>query len=116
MMHMQMIKLIDPNCIVVAIAQVVADGEGYRGRIDLSLMPAKLQEQFAEYEEIVNGQMFSLLDEVEEQIRVLRLKIRFDTGYEVEAEDLQIYPSTNRISFKLVEEPSQSAVEEPVAV
>lgn len=115
-MHTQMVKLLDSSCTVVASAQVVEHGKEYRGKIDLSLMPARLQEKFAEYEEIVNGQMFSLLDEIEEQIRAMRLKIRFDAGNEVETDDLQIYPSTNRVSFKLVEEPSRSAIEEPVAV
>ena len=115
-MRTQLVKLIDPNCIVVATAQVIEHGQGFRGRIDLSLMPARLQQKFAEYEEIVNGQMFSLLDEIEEQISALQLKIRFDTGYEVESEDLQVYPSTNRISFRFVEEPSHIVVKEPVAV
>ena len=115
-MRTQMVKLIDSSCTVVATAQMVVYGAGYRGRIDLSLMPAKFQQKFGEYEEIVNGQMFSLLDEIEGQIGAMRLKIRFDTGYEIETEDLQIYPSTNRISCKLVEEPSHSAIKEPVAV
>ena len=115
-MHTQVVKLIDSTCTVIAIAQINESGEGYRGKVDLTLMPASLQEKFAEYEEIVNGQMFSLLDEIEEQIHALRLKIRFDNGYEVETEELQIYPRTNRISFKLVEEPSHSAIEAPVVV
>lgn len=115
-MDMQTVKLLDANCTVLAIAQVVEHGEGYRGKIDLSFMPVRLQEKFAEYEELVNGQMFSLVDELEEQIRALRLKIRFDTGDEVETEDLQIYPSTKHISFKLVEEPNHSAIAEPMAV
>src|SRR5262245_28107604 len=115
-MHTQLVKLIDPSCRVVATAQVVEQGEGFRGSIDLNLMPAQLQLKFVEYEEIVNGQMFSLLDEIEEQIRALQLKIKFDSGDEVEAEDLQIYPSTNRVSFRLVEDPSHSVVKAPVAV
>lgn len=115
-MRTQVIKLIDSTCTVIATAQIIAFGEGYRGKVDLTLMPARLQQPFAEYEEIVNGQMFSLLDEAEEQISALRLKIRFDNGDEVETKELQIYPSTNRISFKLVEEPSHNAIAEPVVV
>jgi hypothetical protein len=98
----------------VATAQVVKQGEGFTGWIDLSPMPTSLQQKFLEYEEIVNGQMFSLLDEIEEQIRALLLKIRFDTGHEAVIEDLQIYPSTNRISFKFVKEPAPSALKEPM--
>ena len=62
--------------------------------------------------EIVNGQMFSLLDEIEEQIGALRLKIRFATGYEVAIEDLQIYPTTKHISFLKVKEAVPIAAKE----
>lgn len=106
-MQTQSVQLIDRNAVVVAVAQVVEQEQGFHGTINLSLMPISLQQTFAEYEEIVNGQMFSLLDEVEEQIAVLHLKVRFDTGYEANLEDLQISPSINRISFKVEREPVQ---------
>jgi hypothetical protein len=103
-MDTHMVQLLDPSRTVVATAQVVEQDRKYSGRIDLSFMPVALQQKFREYEEIVNGQMFSLLDEIEEQIGALRLKIRFVTGYEVAIEDLQIYPATKRISFMKVKE------------
>lgn len=107
-MSTRAVKLIDPGCTVVAIAQVVGRDQRYRGKIDLELMPTNVRKTFADFEEIVNGQMFSLLDEVEEQIREMQLKIRFDSGDEFATEDLQVYPSTNRISFQLVEESNTS--------
>jgi len=107
-MRTQMIKLIHPDRAVVATAQVLEEGAQYRGRIDLGLMPAPLKQTFADFEEIVNGQMFSLLDEIEEQIGAMGLKIRFSSGYEAKTADLQIYPSTNRISFQLAKEASQN--------
>lgn len=106
-MHTQIVQLINPNTIVLAVAQVAKREQGFYGTVKLSLMPITLQQIFAEYEDIVNGQMFSLLDEIEDQIEALGLKVRFDTGYEANLEDLQIYPSTNRISFKVVKEPVQ---------
>lgn len=76
-MYTHMAQLLDPGRTVVATEQVVEQGRKYSGRIDLSLMPVALQQKFRKYEEIVNEQMFSLLDEIEEQISALRLKIRF---------------------------------------
>jgi glutathionyl-hydroquinone reductase len=111
-----MVQLLDPSRTVVATAQVIEQDRKYSGRIDLSLMPVVLQQKFREYEEIVNEQMFSLLDEIEEQISALRLKIRFATGYEVAIEDLQIYPTTKRISFLKVKEPVLMAPKELMPV
>lgn len=112
----QAIKLIDTNRTVVATAQVVEQDEKFNGQIDLHLMPLNIQQKFTEYEEIVNGQMFSFLDEIEEQISELRLKIRFETGEERIIEDLQIYPSTRRISFIVIREIIPTASKEPVLV
>ena len=115
-MHTHMVQLLDPSRTVVATAQVVEQDKKYNGRIDLTLMPVALQEKFREYEEIINGQMFSLLDEMDEQISALQLKIRFVTGYEVAIEDLQIYPTTKRISFMKVKEAVPIAQQELVPV
>lgn len=115
-MYTQTVNLIDPNQTIVATAQVFQQDKGYRGRIDLNLMPASLRQKFIEYEEIVNGQMFSLLDEIEDQIAALRLKIRFALGHEAAITDLQIYPTTGRISFALVKEPAYSPRKEPIPV
>lgn len=115
-MHTQIVKLIDPSRAVVATAQVVDQEGKFKGWVDLRSTPINLQQKFMEYEEIVNGQMFSLLDEIEEQISALRLKIRFETGREQSIEDLQIYPSTERISFILVKEPVLVATKVPALV
>lgn len=112
----QTVKLIDINRTVVATAQVVEQDGKFNGRIDLHLMPVNIQQKFTEYEEIVNGQMFSFLDEIEEQISELRLKIRFETGEERTIDDLQIYPSTKRISFIVIKETILAAPKEPILV
>jgi len=70
--------MIDQCRDVVALAQVTERGECFAGLIDLSQMPANLRRKFEEYEEIVNGQMFSLLDEIEEQIGAIPLKVVFE--------------------------------------
>jgi hypothetical protein len=65
-------------------------------------MPVPLRRLFEEYEEIVNSQTFSLLDEVEEKIENLHLKVAFEDGYEAALADVQIYPSTNKVSFQVI--------------
>ena|SRR5438874_8426997 len=107
-MNTKHVKIIDPCRNVVATAQVAKQGDRLAGLIDLDLMPASLRQQFEEYEEIVNGQVFSLLDVIEEQIDTLGLRVVFGNGSEAAVEDLQIYPATGRVSFKIVKEPAQS--------
>jgi len=111
-MNTKPIKIIDPCQTVVATAQVFKKEERFTGWVDLHTMPLSLRQLFDEYEEIVNDQLFSFLDEIEEQISDLQLSVSFDGGEEVNIEDLQIYPTTNRISFKIVEEPVRLAIKE----
>jgi hypothetical protein len=107
-MNTKRVKIIDPCRNVVAMAQVAKRGDCCAGQIDLDPMPASLRQQFEAYEEIVNGQVFSLLDAIEEQIDTLGLRVVFADGSEAAVEDLQIYPGTGRVSFKIVKEPAQS--------
>src|SRR4051794_7070309 len=100
-MNSMTVKIIDQSREVVATAQVSETGERFAGLIDLRPMPACLRETFEEYEEVVNGQMFSLLDEIEAQIDAVSLKVVFEGGGESAIEDLQVYPSTGRVSFKI---------------
>lgn len=106
------IKIIDRNRKVVATGQVVKHEERFTGQIDPHSISTSLRQIFEEYEEIVNGQMFSLLDEIEEQINALQLKVSFNEGDEAATEDLQIYPTTKRISFKLVKDPVELTIKE----
>jgi hypothetical protein len=100
-MTSQRIRIITPDRKVVALAQVAQHDGLFTGQIDLSPMPVPLQQLFAEYEEIVDTQTFSLLDTIEEQIESLRLTAVFPDGHEAVLADLQIYPSTQNVSFKL---------------
>ena len=98
----QLVTLIDQGRQVVAMAQVTEQDGRFVGRINLSPMPVQLRRLFEEYEEIVNTQMFSLLDEIEEQIETLHLKVVFEDGHEAALADVQIYPSTNKVSFQVL--------------
>ncbi len=104
MMISQHVTLIDQERKVVATAKVAEQDGTFTGRIDLSPMSATLQRLFEEYETIVNDQTFSLLDEIEERIGTLSLKVVFEDGHEAALTDVQIYPSTKNVSFKVVKE------------
>ena len=103
-MSSQRVTIIDQSRQVVATAEVSEQGGYFAGRVDLSFMPAALQHQFEEYEEVVNQQMFSFLDEIEDKIESLLLKVVFADGDVAQLADVQIYPSTKSVSFKVVKE------------
>jgi hypothetical protein len=101
-MTSQRVTLIDQKRQVIARAEIAERDGAFVGWIDLSLMPVPLRQLFEEYEEIVDTQTFSLLDEIEEKIQNLHLKVIFDDGYEAALVDVQIYPSTNKVSFQIL--------------
>jgi hypothetical protein len=100
-MNDRTVQIVDQSCGIVATAQVAETDGVCAGSIDLRSMPADLRRRFEAYEEIVNGQMFSLLDEMEEQIGEIQLVAIFEDGEEFPVEDLQIYPRERRVSFKV---------------
>lgn len=106
-MSIQNVKLIDHARNVLATAQVAEEEDHYGGTIDLCCTPAGLRALFEEFEETVNGQMFSFLDEIEDKIAALAIRVAFDNGQEAAVKDLQVYPSTGAFSFRLAEAPSQ---------
>src|SRR5437667_12041635 len=101
-MSTETVQIIDLSAGVVATAQVAEKEGRFSGLVDLDSMPADLRRLFDEFEEIVKEQVFSLLDEVEEKIAAHSLKVGLPDGQASRCEDLQIYPSTSRISFRLV--------------
>src|ERR1700677_3287170 len=100
-MNDKTVQIVDQTCGIVATAQVAETDGVFAGLIDLRSMPADLRRRFEAYEEIVDGQMFSLLDEMEEQIGGIPLVAIFEEGEAFPVEDLQIYPSEGRVSFKV---------------
>src|SRR5260370_30592634 len=99
-MNQQIMQLIDPNRNVVATAHVEEKHGLFAGHVDLASMPPRLRQLFLEFEEMVNNQVFSVLDEIEDKIASVGLQIVFPNGQEASLRDLQIYPSTGGISFR----------------
>jgi hypothetical protein len=73
----------------------------YSGLVDLGLMPAFILSQFEEYESLINGQVLSLLDKIDEQIDISSFTVVFDDNRVFHVDDLQIYPSSKMIYFKV---------------
>ncbi len=99
-MSCQPMDLIDKCGNTVATLNVQRLGDHYEGEISLDTIPPKLRHLFEQFEEIVEGQMFSMLDDIEEQMETYSLRIRWIDGKESEIDELQVYPSTRAISFK----------------
>jgi len=72
----------------------------FSGTVDVTGLPQPLRQLFEEFEQFVEGQMFTLADDVETQIEALTLKVSRSDGSNEDITDLQIYPSTKRISFR----------------
>lgn len=108
-MKPRIVQLIDQSRTVLATARVTDEGDHLGGTIDLRSTPAGLRALFEEFEEIVNGQMFVFLDDIQDKIGVVPIKAVFDDGSEVPVTDLQVFPATGDVSFRLVSTASESA-------
>src|SRR5688500_3869063 len=107
-MNKQTVKLIDQSRNLVGVAQVSDEGAYFGGTIDLAETPSALRALFDEFEEIVNGQMLSFLDAIQERLAAPSPRAVFDTGREAYVRDLQVFPSTRDVSFKLAGVPASS--------
>jgi hypothetical protein len=73
----------------------------FEGIISLQQAPSDLCRLFERWEEVVEGQMFSLLDDIEERIAAQDLRVVLDDGTTADVEDLQVFPSSGTVSFKI---------------
>jgi hypothetical protein len=104
----QTVRLVDASGKQIGLAQVVEDGDQYTGIIDLGQMPRHLRAVFDEFEEVVNGQMFSFLGEIQGKVAALPIKAVFDNGCEIRIQDLQIFPTGGGVSFRVAEVPART--------
>lgn len=112
------VKFIDQSGQVLATAQVADEGAHFGGSIDLRQTPANIRALFDEFEEIVNGQMLSFLDAVQDKIDSLNIKAVFENEPAGDIKNLQVFPSAGEASFRLAEsirEPGSQGVFEGVA-
>jgi len=70
------IEICDSSGHVLAVAEITDESQGYfLGRITRDEFPEELRSLLEEYEEIVAGQMLSLLDDVEAKLRAWGLRV-----------------------------------------
>ena len=100
-MTTQPLYLLDQSSTKLAVLHVTPIDDLYRGTICLDATPPQLMHLFEEFEENVEGQMFNLADEIEEKIERIPLRVVFPDGMEAYVRDLQVYPSTKRVSFRV---------------
>ena len=94
------LHLMDQNSARVAALEVQLRDDHFEGTISLDTLPPQLRHLFEEFEEIVEGQMFGLLDDIEERIGAVSLRAVFENGAVADVIDLQVFPSTKAVSFK----------------
>lgn len=99
-MKQRSVHILDADRAVLAAATVEQKGELYLGSVDLSATPARAMDLFREFEEIVNGQEFSVVDDLQDRIDAFGPRAAFEGGEEFEIHDLQVYPSEGNLSFR----------------
>jgi hypothetical protein len=102
-------KLIDNSRTMIAAVQMANEHSHYGGTINLASTPPALRALFDEFDEAVNDQIFSWADEIQDKISSFGIKAVFDDGFEADVTDLQVFPSTGAVSFKLVGSPAHAA-------
>jgi hypothetical protein len=99
-MTIRPLHLIDQASAKVAALEVYFRDDHFEGTISLDATPPQLRELFEQFEEVVENQVFSLLDDIEEKIAAIPLRAVFENGAEADVVDLQVFPSTKAVSFK----------------
>jgi hypothetical protein len=115
-MNAKTIRLIGVEGKLVAVAHVVDQGGYYGGTIDLSATPPDVRELFELFDDLVNSQQFICADEIESKIDALSIRAVFEDGVAAPATDLQVYPSTGNVSFKVVAATPANGTWAPVRV
>jgi hypothetical protein len=92
--------LIDGSLRLLGNLEVSPVGNNYEGTIDFGHPPQEMRQLFTEFEEIVEGQMFSLLEQIEERIRAAQIQAIWNDGQNTPVEELQVFPSTGAVSFR----------------
>jgi hypothetical protein len=100
-MSTRSIRLTDGLGHALGCGEVAEDGALFCGTIDLACAPNDVRKLFAEFEEIVNDQAFGCLDELQGRIDSLHAVVEFGDGVEVPITELQIFPSTGNVSFRV---------------
>ncbi|WP_044279737.1 hypothetical protein [Myxococcus stipitatus] len=92
--------MVDARGNLIGGVRVSEKGGRWSGDIDLGGTASSIVSLFTRFEEMVNGQMFSFLDEMEAEIRQLGVRLLTTEGTSLPVDDLQIYPAERVVSFR----------------
>src|SRR5262245_54890427 len=95
------VRLLDKAGNQLATAEVVQRDAFFAGKIDLRGTPSAIRVLFDEFEEVVNDQAFSVVDEIQDKLEALSIKAVFADGTQADLFDLQVFPSVGDVSFRL---------------
>ncbi|WP_223642616.1 hypothetical protein [Corallococcus sp. EGB] len=93
-------QLVDAQGNLIGRVRVSAKGGRWSGEVDLNGAAPSIVSLFAEFEELVNEQVLSLLDDMEAQIARLGARLLVAGEEALPVEDLQIYPAERVVSFR----------------
>ncbi|OJH38838.1 hypothetical protein BON30_21690 [Cystobacter ferrugineus] len=93
-------RLVDAQGNLIGMVRVSAEGGLWSGEIDLSGSAPSIVSLFTRFEQLVNGQMLSLVDAVETEISQLGAQFLVADEEALPVEDLQIYPAQREVSFR----------------
>ncbi|NOK20910.1 hypothetical protein [Corallococcus carmarthensis] len=93
-------RLVDAQGNLIGRVRVSAKGGRWSGEIDLGGTAPSVVSLFTRFEEVVEGQMLSFLDDVETEISRLGARLLVAGEEALAVEDLQIYPAPRVVSFR----------------
>lgn len=99
-MSHEVITIVDDGRNLVATGLVEFRGDYYSGSVNVDRMPESFKNLFYEYEYIINNQIFSILDQIEDRINSIPFSAIFEGGRECLVKDLQIFPKGGTLSFR----------------
>ncbi|WP_338866429.1 hypothetical protein [Myxococcus stipitatus] len=94
--------MVDAQGHLIGEVRVSAEGGLWSGEIDLRGTAPSIVSLFNQFEDVVNGQMLSFLDDLETEIRQLGARFLIAEGQALPVGDLQVYPELRVVSFRAV--------------
>lgn len=95
-------RLVDAQGNLIGAVRVSAEGGLWSGEIDLTGSAPSIVSLFTRFEDLVNGQMLSLVDDLETYISKLGARLLVAEGDALSVSDLQIYPAQREVSFRTI--------------
>ncbi|MFP2905388.1 hypothetical protein ACLESD_10090 [Pyxidicoccus sp. 3LFB2] len=93
-------RLVDAQGNLIGLVRVSMVDGLWSGKIDLTNSAPGIVSLFTQFEELVNGQMLPLVDDLEAEISQLGARLLVAEGEALPVGDLQIYPVQREVSFR----------------